>query len=355
MAIFIFIETPPLSFARMQTRLAKRRGEQTGQSQWDNRSSSPDAAPTTPSNHSTVSDDDDEQRGVSDDDSFEDDVLPVFGASQPSEKPQKTASKDKAKAKVQSTPYAHGSASHSVVELQTQDGQNHKIDEDDAYLKDDLRHRIFVEFDTFLVNILHLPDDWRNSLESDITAVQNDEEYRTFFQAYLQLCDKVGTGIEKERELYRPHADLCNHVIDVSHRQPTSKVGEEDLIQFFPIDPFVVRGSVVKPDMVGIRRILLSTPEGIEAHNFIKTIGDKSNTTAPEPNPNGDKSKKSKSTRNYIPGWPQLLEVKEMKGTDDTIDEGSDAIRLKTKEESDVLERQGQRCRCVLSGVCNGR
>ncbi|KAK0209362.1 hypothetical protein IW262DRAFT_1529108 [Armillaria fumosa] len=304
------VQTPPLSYTRMQTHLAKKHGEQTGQSQWANRSSSPDMAPTTPSNHSIASDDDGEQRGVSNDDSFKDDTLPIHGASQPSEKPQKAASKDKAKAK-------------------TQDGQNHNIHKADAYLKDDLWHWIFIEFETFLVKVLHLPDNWHDSLESDITAIQKDEEYGTYFQAYLQLCDVVGTGIEKERELYHPHAKLCNRVIDVLHGQCTAEVGEEDLIQIFPINPYVVWGSMamIKPGIVNVLHILFSTPEGIKAHKFIETIS--------------DKSKKSKSTRdhaNRIPGWPQVLEVKEMKGTDNTIDEASDAIRLMTKDKVNVID-----------------
>ncbi|SJL01227.1 uncharacterized protein ARMOST_04545 [Armillaria ostoyae] len=338
MAILIFIGAPPPSYARMQTRLStSKRAEQTRQSQQDNGSPPPDAGPTTPSNHSVASgDDDEEQLSLSDDNNYEDDVLPVHRASQPVQEPQKAVSKDKYKAKVKSTPYAHGSASHSVVELQTQDGQDHKIDEADAYLKDDLRHRIFIEFETFLVNILHLPTDWRVSLKSDISTVQKDKGFRNLFLAYLRLCDVVGTGLEKERELYRPHADLCNHVIDVLQGRPTSTVPEGDLIRFDRIDPYVVRGSteMVKPDIVGMLRMLFSTPGGIAVQEFINTIGDKSNTVVDEPNPDGDKPKESKSKRkhaNYIPGWPHVLEVKEMKGTDDTIDEGYDAIRLKTK------------------------
>ncbi|KAK0479930.1 hypothetical protein EDD18DRAFT_841061 [Armillaria luteobubalina] len=359
MTILIFIETPLLFYARMQTHLAKKRVEQTGQSRRDSRSSSPDPVPATPSDHSDASDNDDEQLVVSDDDNFEDEISPLREASQPAQMPrtpQKAASKDNTTTEVQSTPYAHGSASHSVAKLQTQDGQNHKMDEPDAYLKDDLRHRIFVEFDTFLVKVLHLPADWRVSLKSNIATVQEDEKYRTYFRDYLDLCNNVGTGIDKERKLYRPHADLCNRVIDVLHRQSTSKVGEEDLIQFFPIDPYVVRGSMamVKPDMVGILHILLSTPEGIEAHNFIKTIGDKSTTAiVVESDPNGDKSKESKNTRNHIPGWPQLLEVKEMKGTDDTIDEGSDAIRLKTKDGKDPLTTRPKKNRTYLKDKVN--
>ncbi|KAK0209390.1 hypothetical protein IW262DRAFT_1529151 [Armillaria fumosa] len=213
-----------------------------------------------PSNHSITSDDDSKQRGVSDDDSFKDDTLPIHGASQPSEKPQKAVSKDKAKAK-------------------TQDGQNHNIHKADAYLKDDLRHRIFIEFETFLVKVLHLPDNWRDSLK--------------LTYSYVTV---VGTGIEKERELYHPHAKLCNCVIDVLHGQCMVEVGEEDLIQIFPIDPYVVRGSMamIKPGIVDVLHILFSTPEGIKAHKFIETIS--------------DKSKKSKSTcdhANRIPGWPQ--------------------------------------------------
>ncbi len=83
---------------------------------------------------------------------------------------------------------------------------------------------------------------------------------------------------------------------------------------------------MVKPDIVGVLRILFNTPEGIAAHEFINTIGDKSTTVV------DDKDSKSKRKHtDYIPGWPHVLEVKEMKGTDDTIDEGYDAIRLKTK------------------------
>ncbi|KAK0479935.1 hypothetical protein EDD18DRAFT_1206378 [Armillaria luteobubalina] len=225
MTILIFIETPLLFYARMQTRLAKKRVEQTGLSRRDDRSSSPDPVPATPSDHSVASDNDDEQLVVSDDDNFEDEISPLREASQPAQMPrtpQKAASKDNTTTEVQSTPYAHGSASHSVAKLQTQDGPNHKMDEADAYLKDDLWHRIFIEFDTFLVKILHLPADWRVSLKSDIAAVQVDEKYRSYFRDYLDLCNNVGTGIDRERKLYRPHADLCNRVIDVLHAQPTS-------------------------------------------------------------------------------------------------------------------------------------
>ncbi|KAK0490347.1 hypothetical protein IW261DRAFT_1387665 [Armillaria novae-zelandiae] len=360
MTILIFIETPPLSYARMRTRLAKKREEQAGQSQQDNRSSSPDPVPTTPSSHSVASDDDDEQLGVSEDDDFEDELSPLHEASQPAQvpqTPQKAALKDKASAEVQSTPYSHGSASYSVAELLTQDGQIHNMDEADAYLKDDLRYRIFIEFETFLVNVLHLPDNWRVALESDIAAVQNDTKFRTSFTDYLRLCNEVGTGIEKERELYRPHAELCNHVIDVLQSQPTSEVPEGDQIRFHRVDPYVVRGSMamLKPDIVGVMdKLLVSTPEGIAAHKWIKTIGDKSHpVVVAEPNPNGEKSKGSKDPRRHIPGWPQVLELKEMKGTDDTIDEGSDAIRLKTKDGKDPLTTRPKKNRTYLKDKLN--
>ncbi|PBK65634.1 hypothetical protein ARMSODRAFT_961000, partial [Armillaria solidipes] len=343
MVILIFIGAPPPSYARMQTRLStSKRAEQTRQPRQDNGSSPLDPEPTTPSNHSVASDDD-EQLSLSDDDNYKDD-------------PRQAASKDKAK--VKNTPCAHGSASHLAVELQTQDGQNHKFDEAHAYLKDDLRHRIFIEFETFLVNILHLPTNWRISLKSDIAAVQKDKDFRKLFGVYLRLCDVVGTGLEKERELYRPHADLCNHVIDVLQGRPTSMVPEGDLIRFDRIDPYVVRGSteMVKPDIVGMLRMLFSTPGGIAAQEFINTIGDKSNTVVDEANAIGDKSKEPKSKRkhtNYIPGWPHVLEVKEMKGTDDTIDEGYDAIRLKTKDGKDPLTTRPQKNRTYLKDKAN--
>ncbi|PBL01794.1 hypothetical protein ARMGADRAFT_228786 [Armillaria gallica] len=203
--------------------------------------------------------------------------------------------------------------------------------------------RMSIEFETFLVNILHLPTDWRVSLKSDIAVVQKDKEFRIFFGAYLGLCDVVGTGIGKERELYRPHADLCNHVIDVLQGRPNLMVQEGDVIRFDRIDPYVVRGSTanVKPDIMGVLRILFNTPEGISAQEFINTVVD-------------DKDSKSKRKHtDYIPAWPHVLEVKEMKGTDDTIDEGYDAIRLKTKDDKDPLTTRPQKNRTYLKDKAN--
>ncbi|KAK0191591.1 hypothetical protein F5146DRAFT_1121775 [Armillaria mellea] len=319
MAILIFIEAPPHFYARMQTRssTSKRSAEQPQQHHC---SLSPDTVPTTPLNRSVASDEEEEdETDLSDDEDDEDDMSPVHGASQP-QTPQNAASKDKGKAKVQSTPYAHGSASHSVVELQTQDGLNHKIDEADAFLKDDLRHRIFIEFETFLVKT-------GASLSSlKVATVQKDETFRTLFVEYLRLCDVVGTGIDKEKEL----------------RLPKLRVDEGDLIQFNRIDPYPVRGSTVKPDMVGMLRVLFNSAEGTAAHEFIKTIG--------------DKSEQSKGTRKHddnIPGWPQVVEVKEMKGTDDAIDEGYDAIRLKTKDHLDPLTTRPKKNRTYLKDKAN--
>ncbi|KAK0490368.1 hypothetical protein IW261DRAFT_8982 [Armillaria novae-zelandiae] len=319
----------------MQTRLSKlKRAEQTGQSQRDNRSSSPAA----PLNHSVASDDD--ELGISDDDDFEGDILPVYGAWQRAQTPRKAASKGR----VICTPYAHGSADHSVVELQMRDGQIHKIDEADAYLKDDLRRQTFIEFETFLVNILHLPANWRVSLESEIAAVQRDEKFRTSLGAYRRLCDMVRTGIGKETELYRAHADLYNHAIDVLQGRSTLKVRGCHLNRFERIDACVVRGSMakVKPDIVGVLCILFSTFDGIEAHNCVETICDKSKET-----------KNRRKHANYIPGWPQVLEVKEMKGADDTFDEGYDAIRLKTKEREDPLTTRPKKNRTYVKDKVN--
>ncbi|KAK0490311.1 hypothetical protein IW261DRAFT_1601190 [Armillaria novae-zelandiae] len=278
MAMSIYIETLPLSYARMLTRLAKKREEQAGQSQ---------RVPQTP---------------------------------------QKAASRDKARAEVQSTQYSHESTSYLVAELQTQDGQIHNMDEADSYLKDDLRYQIFIEFETFLVNFIHLPDNWRVALESDIAAVQNDAKFRTSLTDYLRLCDEVGTGIDKERELYRPHAELCRHVIDVLQSQHTSEVPEGDQIRFHRVDPYVVRGSMamLKPDIVGVMDKLLPV-------------------VVAKPNPKDDKSKGSKDPRRHIPGWPQVLELKEMKGTD----EGSNAIRLKTKGK--IIFAEADTARIILT------
>ncbi|KAK0475945.1 hypothetical protein EDD18DRAFT_1366867 [Armillaria luteobubalina] len=109
------------------------------------------------------------------------------------------------------------SASAEEEELQTQDGQNRKIDEDDTNLKDDLQHRIFIDFETFLVNILHRPTNWHVALGLDIATVQKDDKFQTSFGGYLCLCDVVGTGMEKESSQYRK----CRGVLE--NKQSSSR------------------------------------------------------------------------------------------------------------------------------------
>ncbi|KAG7446036.1 uncharacterized protein BT62DRAFT_932377 [Guyanagaster necrorhizus] len=94
-----------------------------------------------------------------------------------------------------------------------------------------------------LVKILHLPDDWRVSFKSDVDAVQNDQNFKDLLRYYLDLCNEVGTSYDKERHLYCPHTDVCNRVIDVAQMQPGTKVSDDDIIEFFRMDPYLYLGS----------------------------------------------------------------------------------------------------------------
>ncbi|KAK0452052.1 uncharacterized protein EV420DRAFT_704485 [Desarmillaria tabescens] len=322
MAVLIFIGAPPPPYTRMATRsfTSRRRSEriqgiQARQSR-DDDSPLPDPVPSTPPNSNNFPSNDDERRL----DSSSDDDLPPFRVPMSN--------------KLQNTPYGHGSASHSVIELQTQDGQNHKVVEADAYLREDLRHRVFVDFETFLINILLLPNDWRVSLKLPIDAVKKDKAFQRLFREYMRLCDTVGTGYEKERSLYTPHADLCNRVIDVVRPKSKNRLSKKDLIQFHRMDPCVVRGSTdkVSPDIVSMLRAIFNKPKNAAARNFVKTIGKANFKSKP-------------SNAKFIPGWPHIIEVKEMKATDDTIDEGYDAIRLLTKDGKDPLTTRPQKKR----------
>ncbi|KAG7446129.1 uncharacterized protein BT62DRAFT_1076518 [Guyanagaster necrorhizus] len=307
MAVVIFIGAPPPSYARKTTRLlaskraARRRME--ALQYRDNRSSSLEPVPTTPPNNGSITSDDN-------------DVLPVAGSS------QQRKAKARPRPQLQNTPYGHGTASHSVIELQTVDGHDHNVTEMDAYLREDLRRRIFIEFETFLVKILHLPDDWRVSFKSVIDAVQDDPDFKGLLWGYLNLCNKVGTGYEKERRLYCPHADLCNRVIDVAQMQSGTEVSNDDNIEFFRMDPYSVRGSndAVRPDIVGMLRTIFKLPDCQEARDRIKKFG-----------------RDKRCPSRFVPGWPHVIEVKEMKATDDTIDEGVGAIRLLTKDGKDPM------------------
>ncbi|PBK66012.1 hypothetical protein ARMSODRAFT_960459 [Armillaria solidipes] len=220
------------------------------------------------------------------------------------------------------TPYSRGTNSLQVVE------PSKSIGPVDEYLQEDLRHRVFMNFDTFLQTILLLPPNWRTEYKSAIDEVLADKDFDQLLNAYLEKANILSVDHDREKRLYRPHAKMHNRAIDVLQTHPKTTVSDADVVHIIRSDPLAVRGSTeqLKPDIVGMLiQIFASATDGaslvaLEEYGHAQ-----------------DADKKDKQHQeskllapDHIPAWPQLTDAVEMKAVDNALDEGTNAIRLLT-------------------------
>ncbi len=220
------------------------------------------------------------------------------------------------------TPYSRGTNSLQIVE------PSKKVGPVDEYLQEDLRHRVFMNFDTFLQTILLLPPNWRTEYKAAIDKVLADEEFDQLLNAYLEKANILSVDHDREKRLYRPHAKMHNRAIDVLQTHPKTTVSDADVVHIIRSDPLAVRGSTeqLKPDIVGMLTQIFASATDSASLVALEKYGeaqdaDKKDIEQQESKPPGS---------DHIPAWPQLTDAVEMKAVDNALDEGTNAIRLLT-------------------------
>ena len=112
----------------------------------------------------------------------------------------------------ETTPLSRGSSIR-----QRQDGDTDRVDgydrEDyEEYVREDLKSRVFVDFEVFMRSVLHVPKDWETEWKSIIEAVEADPEFHKHHKEYFERCDSAET---REELFYKPLAKMANAVLDV--------------------------------------------------------------------------------------------------------------------------------------------
>ncbi|KAK0475749.1 hypothetical protein IW261DRAFT_1492684 [Armillaria novae-zelandiae] len=228
------------------------------------------------------------------------------------------------------TPYSRGTNSLQIVEL------SEKMGHVDEYLQEDLRHRVFMHFDTFLRTIFLLPKAWRKEYKSAIDHVLADEEFGQLLDVYLKKADILSVAHDREKRLYRPYAKMQNRAIDVLQTHPKTTVLDSHVVHIIRADPLTVRGSKdkLKPDIVGMLTQIFASVTDRASLAALEKYGeaqDAAKTVAQE-------EKCELQSKSDIPAWPQLINVVEMKAVDNALDEGTHAIRLLNKAREDPLK-----------------
>jgi hypothetical protein len=154
---------------------------------------------------------------------------------------------------IHNTPHSQGSSSHYTYHSQ------HFQDHYKPYLKEDLKHKCSISFDEFLNDILHLPADWIEQSESQISNIVKEKSFLDKISAYCQ-------PVEHETHRYPPFIVLANYVLEKLDQN------SESSLSFCRNDPIYVKGSSGqrKPDVVGVRWECLKVLNRLSVDNLMK-------------------------------------------------------------------------------------
>ena len=119
------------------------------------------------------------------------------------------------------TPLACGTSVVQKLRLDTDQPQKYSSDKYEQYIVQDFeRHRVFVDIDVFMENVLHVPNDWRETWGDAIARIKVNGPFHNALIEYTHLCDTSGTP---ERDFYSPLVDMTNQILNLSRSQESVK------------------------------------------------------------------------------------------------------------------------------------
>ncbi|KAK0199683.1 hypothetical protein DFS33DRAFT_1480829 [Desarmillaria ectypa] len=100
---------------------------------------------------------------------------------------------------------------------------------------------------------------------------------------------------------------MCNRAVDVLQTHSNTKVSDDNVIHYH----------------LGMLTQIFASAKDKPKLDSLKKYGE-----AQDADKKGKQQQKPTLPQDNIPAWPQLIDVKEMKATDNALDEGTNAIRL---------------------------
>jgi len=150
------------------------------------------------------------------------------------------------------TPLSLGSSMRQRQEGDTDRVEKFNREDYDDYIREDLRSRVFVDFEVFMKYVLHVPDDWKTAWGPAIEAIKADPDFKGHHEEYCKQCNKYGS---QEESFYAPLVNTANAVLDVLSRSTFDGISPK-IPQYYHVnDPKKLRGGVfnkfnLSPDLV---------------------------------------------------------------------------------------------------------
>jgi hypothetical protein len=108
------------------------------------------------------------------------------------------------------TPLSRGSSVRQRQEGDTDRVDKYNRGDYEDYVREDLKSRVFVDFEVFMKRVLHVPDDWRIRWGPAIEVVKTNTEFASHHKEYCERCDD---SLAPERKFYKPLRNTANAVL----------------------------------------------------------------------------------------------------------------------------------------------
>jgi len=110
------------------------------------------------------------------------------------------------------TSLSHGSPISQRQESDTDWFEESVCEDYEDCVREDLRSRVFVDFEVFMNHVLHVPGDWKSQWGPAIEAVKADDEFKKHHKEYRKRCK---SSFSRESSLYETLMNAVNAVFDV--------------------------------------------------------------------------------------------------------------------------------------------
>jgi len=153
---------------------------------------------------------------------------------------------------------------------QRQEGDIDRVDQYDradyeAYIREDLNCRVFVDYEVFMKRVLHVPDDWKTRWGPAIEAVKADMEFDENHKNYCRLCEESGT---LEKKFYPALTETANAVLGVVSQSNFKDIPSGRRQYYYVSDPEHLKGGVMSkknlsPDVVLLHKNRVRPKPGV--------------------------------------------------------------------------------------------
>ena len=169
-----------------------------------------------------------------------------------------------------STPLSRGGSIRQNLEGNTDRVEGFNRADYDVYIREDLRSRVFVDFEVFMKNVLHVPAEWKTDWKAAIKAVKTNSRFDGYHKDYCKRCNDRSSV---ESVFYEPLVDLANTALDVLSEPRFEGIFPETTHphRYRVNDPKKLRGGIfnksdLSPDLIALDEGLDKASKGENLH-----------------------------------------------------------------------------------------